>query len=212
MSKLLILGAGGHGKAVADAAMATGSWSGIAFLDSNKNLKEVLGFPIVGGIDDYTLFLERFPAAFVAIGHNKTRLLWLEKLEQAGFQIPTIIHPASTISRFSSIGSGSIVMAGVVVNAATTIGEGCILNTSSSIDHDCVVEKGVHISPGVNVSGTVSIKSYTWLGVGAKVSNNITIGSNVTVAAGAVVINNVSDHVMVAGVPAKIKKDFGDER
>ncbi|MEK4286990.1 MULTISPECIES: acetyltransferase [Paenibacillus] len=208
MSKLLILGAGGHGKVVADAALSTGTWDEIAFLDNNKELNDVLGKAVLGGFESYMDHREDYSAAFVAIGNNVTRMIWLERLERAGYEIPSIIHPSSTISRFSQIERGSVIMAGVVVNASTKVGKGCILNTSSSIDHDCILENGVHISPGVNVCGTVHVKSCSWLGVGSKVLNNVTIGFNVIVAAGTIVIKDIPDNVMVAGVPAKIKKNL----
>ncbi|MNI67745.1 putative acetyltransferase EpsM [compost metagenome] len=156
--------------------------------------------------DSYLEHNKNYSHAFVALGNNKNRLMWLAKLEKVGFEIPTIIHPNSILSKFCQIDYGTVILAGVVVSANANIAKGCILNTSSTIDHDCIIGKGVHISPGVNVSGTVTINDCTWLGVGAKISNNITIGSNVVVAAGAVVISDIPDSVMIAGVPAQIKK------
>lgn len=211
MSGLLILGAGGHGKVVADIAITTRKWDNIAFLDNNKNLTTVLGFPVLGDFDSYENYKEIYSAAFVAIGNNKARMQWIRKLKQDKYDIPVILHPSSIISRFSEVGLGSVVMAGTVINAGVNIGQGCIINTGSTIDHDCEIEEGVHISPGVNLSGTVRIKSLSWLGVGTKISNNISIGTNVIVAAGATVINDIPDNVMVAGIPAKIKKRLGDE-
>lgn len=211
LAKLLILGAGGHGKVVADAAVASGKWSDIAFLDDNSALSEVLGFPVMGNIDSYKFYLKENWMVFVAIGNNATRLTWLNKLEREGYNIATVVHPSSVISSYSSMGKGSVVLAGAVINANTFIGKGCVINTSSTIDHDCIIGEGVHISPGVNISGTVTVKDYSWLGVGAKVINNIFIGKKVIVAAGAVVIKDVQDNVMVAGIPSTIKKYFGDE-
>jgi FlaA1/EpsC-like NDP-sugar epimerase len=103
LSKLLILGAGGHGKVVADAAMSTGNWEEIAFLDNNKELTNVLGKSVLGEFDSYMDHKEEYSAAFVAIGNNVTRMIWLDRLERAGFEIPSIIHPSSTISGFSRI-------------------------------------------------------------------------------------------------------------
>ncbi|OKP98173.1 acetyltransferase [Paenibacillus sp. P46E] len=212
MSKLLILGAGGHGKVVADAAMASGKWDSIAFLDNNQEIHEVMGFSVVGDFESYKLQLEEYSAVFIAIGNNKIRMYWLNKLEQEGYNIATIIHPFSVISRFSCIGKGSVILAGVVVNANSSISRGCIINTSSTIDHDCRLGEGVHISPGVSISGTVTVKDYTWIGVGSKVINNISIGENVIAAAGSIIIKDIPDNVMVAGIPSTIKKYFGDER
>lgn len=211
LGKLLILGAGGHGKVVAETAMLTGLWDEIAFLDNDSTLNRVIGIPVIGTFDTYHNHKETYSNAIVAIGNNHNRLTWLTTLEQAGYKIPVIIHPSSILSGFCEIESGTVVLAGVVVNANARIAKGCILNTSSTIDHDCVIGNGVHISPGTNISGTVTINDFSWLGVGSKIVNNITIGSNVIVAAGAVVINDIPDSVMVAGVPAQTKKCFGDE-
>ncbi|WP_342421223.1 acetyltransferase [Paenibacillus sp. FSL E2-0178] len=211
MDNLLILGAGGHGKVVAETAMLTGRWNNIAFLDNDNTLNRVLGIPVIGDFDTYLDHKKTYSNAIVAVGNNRNRHVWLTKLEKAGYKIPVIIHPSSIVSKFSGIESGTVVLANAVINANASIAQGCILNTSCTIDHDCVIGKGVHISPGVNVSGTVTINDYSWLGVGAKIVNNITIGSNAIVAAGAVVISDIPDSVMVAGVPAQIKKSFGDE-
>lgn len=205
---LLILGAGGHGKVVADTALITGKWEQIAFLDDREELHEVMGIPVIGKFVDFKLFRKDYHYAFVAIGNNKLRLEWIERLSNAGFKIPSIIHPVSFVSRSCSIGEGTVVMAGAIINANTNIRRGCIINTSSSIDHDCILEDGVHISPGAHIGGTVNIGKYTWVCIGSSVVNNITIGKNVIIAAGAAVTKNVPDNVMVAGVPAVIKKSM----
>ncbi|MGI6587882.1 MAG: acetyltransferase [Peptococcia bacterium] len=208
MAKLLILGAGGHGKVVADIALMMNKWEHIAFLDDKEGLQEIGNIPIIGRLEDYALFKEEFQYAFIAIGKNRLRLKWFEHLSQEGFIIPTIIHPFSSISKFSKIGAGTVVMGGVVINAGTSIGNACIINTSSSIDHDCVLADAVHISPGVNVGGTVNIGQCTWVCIGSRIVNNVDIGCNAVVAAGTAVINAVPNNVLVAGVPAIIKKRF----
>lgn len=211
MSELLILGAGGHGKVVADIASMMGKWDKIFFLDDRDDIKEIMGFPVIGKCADYECYKDKFQYGFVAIGNNAVRLEWLHRLLKAGYTVPRIIHPRSSVSRFSSIGIGTVIMAGAVVNASVTIGRGCIVNTSSSIDHDCVIHDGVHISPGAHIGGTVTIGECSWVCIGSSISNNIEIGKHVIVASGAAVVRNVPDHVMVAGVPAITKKQYGDE-
>lgn len=206
MSKLLIIGAGGHGKVVADVVSKIEQWDHISFLEDKEEIKETLGFPVIGKLKDYKLLKNEFRNAFVAIGNNSLRLVWLEKLYKEGFILPIIIHPFSAVSRFSNIKAGTIIMAGAVVNAGTSIGKGCILNTCSSIDHDCTLGDGVHVSPGARIGGTVSIGSCTWICIGSSISNNITIGSRSTIAAGAAVVHDVPDNVIAAGVPAIIKE------
>ncbi|UJF34578.1 acetyltransferase [Paenibacillus hexagrammi] len=188
-----------------------GGWDSISFLDDRKCLENIQGIPVIGGLNDYISFKNSFEYAFVGIGNGKLRIEWLDKLLKAGFKIPVIIHPFSAISKHCSIGEGTVVMPGVVINSSVKIGRGCILNSGSSVDHDSIIDEGVHVSPGVHISGAVNIGRCSWLCVGSNISNNVTIGRNVIVAAGAAVINNVSDNLLVAGVPAITKKQLGDE-
>ncbi|WP_169306622.1 acetyltransferase [Cohnella pontilimi] len=211
MSGLLILGAGGHGRTVADAALMTGIWDRIAFLDDKEDLEEVSGFPVLGQFNLFPRFLNDFDGAFVAIGNNDLRLKLIIVLQHAGFNVPSIIHPHSSVSKRSKIAAGSIVMAGAVVNTDATIERGCIINTCSSVDHDCYVQEGVHISPGSHVGGTASIGRCSWLCMNSCIGNNRKVGKNVIVAAGSIVIKDVPDDVMVAGIPAIIKKRFGGD-
>ncbi|OEF96817.1 acetyltransferase [Desulfuribacillus alkaliarsenatis] len=206
MANLLILGAGGHGKVVAEVAQSMNKWKDIAFLDDDKDLKHVLGYKVIGEINQYDKYYKHYSHAFVAIGNNKLRLELINELIKKGYTVPTLIHSFTSISATSQIGLGTIVMPGAVINADVKIGNGCIINTSSSVDHDCIIEDGVHISPGVHLGGSVYIGNGSWVCIGANVANNIEIGENVKVAAGAVVINNFKDNVLIGGVPAKIIK------
>ena len=210
MPKLMILGAGGHGKVVAEIAELMGRWDEIVFLDDNQKLSEVNGYKVIGTLNDYMAYKDRYQYAFVAIGNNKSRVELIDNMIRKGLVVPTLIHPFTAISANCKIQEGTVVMAGAVINTNTIIGKGCIVNTCSSIDHDCVFEDGVHISPGVHIGGTTNIGKATWVCVGASVANNVAIGKNAVVAAGAVVTKNIPDNVMVAGVPAVIKKQFGD--
>lgn len=207
MSKLLILGAGGHGKVVAEAALLMKQWDEIAFLDDRAELVEVLGFKVIGPLKDCNFLKEKYPYAFVATGNNKLRLEWINNLLNLGYKVPVIKHPKSVISNFSIIGEGTAVMAGAIVNASSIIGRGCILNTNCSIDHDCILEDGVHISPGAYVGGTVKIGACTWVCIGSCIKNNVSIGRDSIIAAGAIVINDIPDGALAAGVPAIIKKN-----
>lgn len=207
MPKLLILGAGGHGKVVSEIANLMKQWDEIAFLDDNKDLKEVNGYKVIDGLRNYKLYKKEYKNAFVAIGNNKFRIDLIENLLKEGFKIPVLIHPFTAISRNVQIDKGTVIMAGAVINTNTVIGKGCIINTLSSIDHDCVLDDGVHISPGAHIGGTVNIGKCSWVCVGSSIANNVTIGKNVIIAAGAAVTKNVRDNIMVAGVPAIFKKN-----
>ncbi|WP_085920303.1 NeuD/PglB/VioB family sugar acetyltransferase [Halomonas sp. CSM-2] len=199
--KIAIFGASGHGRVVADIAVCTG-WD-VYFYDDVAPLSgATLGMPYGGAFQDLVSDVDHFSAAFIAIGNNKLRLSLQRSLLDAGFYIPTLIHPASTVSSFASIDSGTVVMPGAVINAAARVGCACIVNTGATIDHDCLLEDGVHISPGAHLAGIVSIGKGSWVGIGASIRQQVRVGVNAIVAAGAVVVKNVEDNTTVAGVPA----------
>ena len=202
MKRLAIFGAGGHGKVVADIA-ALCAWASIIFYDDDL-IKTVNGpWQVVGNFDQLLLDLDQFDGVFVALGNSRIRSDKSQVLKNAGAKIATIIHPFSYISPFSSVGIGSVVMAGTVINIASQIGEGCIINTGSTIDHDCQIGPYAHICPGAHLAGSVTVDSHTWIGIGSTVSQEIKIGSGVAVGAGAVVINDIADRLTVVGNPAK---------
>lgn len=200
--KLLIIGAGGHGKVVADIALKMDRWKEIAFLDDNEDIKTSMGIEVIGKSADMYRYIKDYDI-FVAIGTNEMRKIIQEKLEIRGANIPVLIHPEAVIGREVEIGVGTVIMAGVVVNCCTTIGKGCIINTGATIDHDNLIEDYVHISPGVHTAGAVRIGKGTWLGIGSIVSNNITITSGCTIGAGAVVVKNIGKSGTYVGIPAR---------
>jgi len=200
--KLLIIGAGGHGKVIADIALKMNKWKSIEFLDDNENIKSAMGINVIGKSFDFVKYVENHDI-FVAIGNNSTREKLHEKLEAQGASIPVLVHPNAVIGEQVEFGAGSAVMAGVIINCCTKIGKGCIINTGATIDHDCFIEDFVHISPGVHLAGSVSIGKGIWLGIGSIVSNNVKISGNCTIGAGAVVVRDVVETGVYAGIPAR---------
>lgn len=204
MKQLAILGASGHGKVVAEAALASG-WEGVDFYDDAWPDKRRLGKWVVSG-DTAALLkaLARFDGVIVAIGGNSIRMAKIALLQEAGARMTTIVHPAATVSASALLGEGTVIMAGAVINADTVIGRGAILNTSCSVDHDCVLDGGVHISPGAHLAGDVRAGELSWVGIGASVRQGVTIGRAVLVGAGAAVVGDIADNLTVVGVPAKV--------
>lgn len=198
MNRLVIIGASGHGKVVADIAKLCG-YTEIVFLDNNSELKECSGYPVLGP-DTMTAELEG--KIFVAVGNSEIRQRLMDR--DAGREFPTLIHPSAVIAEDAEIGKGSVVMAGAVINPGAKIGKGCIVNTSSSIDHDCTVGDYCHVSVGSHLSGTVELGNHVWIGTGATVLNNLNICSDVVIGAGAVVINDIREEGTYIGVPARI--------
>lgn len=205
MNRLLIVGAGGHGKVVAEAALASSHWTEIGFLDGRyPDVAPVLNWPVVGKDTDADRFLPMYANALVAIGDNRMRLALLAALERSGFQLPVIAHPKSWASPSAKIGLGTVLIAGAIVNAGATLGRGCILNTAATVDHDCCIGDGVHVSPGAHVGGEVVVGDRTWIGIGAAIHHCVRIGADVMVGAGAAVVDDVPDGVTMLGVPARV--------
>lgn len=195
MNKLIILGASGHGKVIADIAVNVG-YTDIVFLDDDITIKECSGFPVVGKT---SLAKSMAGDKIIAIGNASVR----ESIHR-DIKLITLIHPNAVIGRNVEIGEGSVVMAGAVINPDTKIGKGCIINTASSVDHDCIINDYVHVAVGAHICGTVCIGEKVWIGAGAIIINNIEICDKCKIGAGTVVIDNIDKNGVYAGVPARL--------
>lgn len=205
--RLAILGASGHGKVVADAALLSG-WDSVAFFDDAWSVVSEVGpWKVIGDSRSLRELTSQYDGVAVAIGDNVIRLEKLRLFEGSGLQLVTVIHPSAIISSYASVDTGTVVCAGAVINPFAEIGFGCIVNTGSIVDHDCRIADGVHISPGAHLGGGVQVGRATWIGLGACVKQCIRIGDNSIVGMGAVVIRDVSSGVTIVGNPAReIKK------
>jgi sugar O-acyltransferase (sialic acid O-acetyltransferase NeuD family) len=204
MRHLALLGASGHGKVVADAALASG-WDVVEFFDDAWPKHQRNGPWFVTG-DTRTLVdrLSEFQGVVVAIGDCSVRWGLHQELQSVGAPLVTVVHPTATVSRYAELGVGCVVMAGAVVNVDACVGQAGIINTGATVDHDCQLADAVHICPGAHLSGNVSVGSCTMVGVGAAIAQGIRIGSHVVIGAGAVVIRSVGDSCVVAGNPARV--------
>lgn len=200
--KLVIIGASGHGKVIADIAIKMNNWEKIIFLDDDKSMNTSMGLKVMGYTEDAYSYKDEADF-FVAIGNNSTREKIQEKLLDDGISVTNLVHPSAVIGSYVEIDIGTVVMAGVVINNSCKIGKGCIINTSSSLDHDNVLEDYVHISPGTNLAGTVKVGKGTSIGIGSAVSNNVVICSECIIGAGTVVIKDINVPGVYFGVPAR---------
>lgn len=206
MKSLAILGGGGHGKVVADAAACAG-WNDIVFFDSAwPSLSQIEIWKVVGDTAAFMANCTQFDAVIIAIGDNLTRYKIIKELTQHQVSLTTIIHPSAVVSRFTKVGEGSVIFAGAIINPCTQIGKGTIINTAATVDHDCILGEAVHLSPGVHLGGGVEVGNLTWIGLGASVRHKIKIGAEVMVGAGAAVVKDVSSNLQVVGIPAKVVK------
>jgi sugar O-acyltransferase (sialic acid O-acetyltransferase NeuD family) len=203
MKRLALLGASGHGKVVADIALA-GGWDEVFFFDDAwpAHLQNGL-WPVIG--DGAALFarLLEFHGVVVSIGDCAVRWSKHQALWAADAPLVTVVHPAAAVSRHAVLGAGSVVMAGAVINIDSRIGQAGIINTGATVDHDCLLGDGIHICPGANLSGNVRVGHGAMVGVGASVKQGISIGNHAVIGAGAVVVGPVEDGHVVVGNPAR---------
>ena len=194
--KIAIIGAGGHGKVVGEIAMLN-EYEVINFFDDQaNNIKEFLFTPIKT-LEYLNKNLKDYDAFFVAIGDNQARSNKIKWLKELNVNIVNLVHPKSSISKFSSLGMGTCVMANAAINAGTFIKEGVIVNTSASIDHDCTIGDFSHISPNCSLSGNVNIGKFTHLGSGTSVHPGSNIGNNVRTGVGTKVFKDILDDMVL---------------
>lgn len=197
LDKLIIIGAGGHGKVCADIARLM-RYREIVFLDDNATLTRCGGYPVVGISSSVDKMMGD---VFVAVGSNEIRRKITEKIPPN--RIVSLVHPAAVIADSVKIGQGTVIMAGVVINSDTVVGRGGIVNTCSSVDHDCKIGDFVHVSVGSHMSGTVNVGDNCLLGVGSIIKNNVSICSGTVIGAGAVVVKNITVKGTYIGIPAQ---------
>ncbi len=210
---LLIYGASGHGRVVADAAKAAG-WQVAGWVDDDPAKVETTigGLPVVASSfeEAVALSLRNGFAIVPGIGDNRARSLLFDRLLRSGLAAAAIVHPRATIAPSARLGRGTVVFAGAVVNPDARVGHDVIVNTAATIDHDCVLADHCHLSPGVHLGGTVHVGEGTHVGIGAAVRNNLAIGAWCVIGAGAAVVADLPDHVLAYGVPARIERRLAD--
>lgn len=200
LNDVIILGAGGHAKVIADIVLSSGDRL-LGFLDDNQT-DSVLGYPVLGTIRENDKFQPT--AKFViGIGSNYIRKELSEKYQLSWL---TAIHPNAIIGRDVTIGEGTVVMAGAIINPSSIIGKHCIINTGAIVEHDNRIGDYVHISPNATLCGNVRIGAMTHIGAGATIRNNITICSDCTIGVGAVTIKNINEVGIYTGIPANLLK------
>lgn len=176
MSCLLIIGAGGHGRNVAEAAFLSGFWSKIDFLDDCYPQRSTSGnFSIVGDTSSLDRLGKSYDGIICAIGNNRVRRDFLTLLAQLRLPITTVIHPRAFVSATADVGDGSAIMAGAVVGPHAKLGVGCILNANATADHDATMGHYSHLGAGVAITGTTVLKEGAWLQVGRSAGYDVTV-------------------------------------
>ncbi|RHB49589.1 acetyltransferase [Exiguobacterium sp. AM39-5BH] len=203
MEWIVIFGAGGHAQVIIDIIELMGLYRIAGIYDDNPALigKFVAGYPVLGFVHSNVVAKK----GIIGIGDNMQREL-LERNIRArmpDFVFINAIHPSAIISKNVTLGDGTAVMAGSVINPNAVIGPHSIINTMASVDHDCVLEPFASIAPGAHLGGNVHIGTRTFVGMSATIIHGLQIGHDTVIGAGATVVNNIPNHVVAYGSPAK---------
>lgn len=202
---VLVFGASGHGKVVADIVRAAGLELA-GFVDDDPGRREVglWGLPVRGWAECLALPAgPGRPAIALGIGDNRARERVLERIVAGGFEVLTVVHPRAAVSPRARLGTGTVVMALVAVNPDADVGAGVILNTGCVVEHDCRIGDFAHLSPNSALGGGVEIGARSHLGLGAVVLPLVKVGADVRVGAGAAVTGDAPPGVTLVGVPAR---------
>jgi sugar O-acyltransferase (sialic acid O-acetyltransferase NeuD family) len=195
-NEFILIGGSEHARVVLDVLLSTGVK--VHALFDPKYSGELFGVPQLG---EYKPDQFSSASAIVAIGNNTTR----QKASlNCKHTFGNALHSSAVISRFSTIGEGTVVFHGAIVQANAKLGKHVIVNTGAQIDHDCLIADFVHVAPSATLCGTVEVGEGSLIGAGATVIPGIKIGQWAAVGAGAVVTQNIPDYAVVVGVPAKI--------
>lgn len=209
--RLIVWGASGHARVVADAALATGAFTLAGFIDdvdAMPRIEPLTGRPVFGGVEALDqLRADGVDALVVGFGDGPARLRAAAQAAARGFELATIVHPRACVSPYATLGPGVVVVAGAVVGPGTRVDANVIVNASSSIDHDCAIGEGAHIGPGAHLAGNVRVGRVAWVGIGASVKEGVSIGEGAVVGAGAVVVRDVPARMVAYGVPARAVRE-----
>ena len=210
VSKLILIGGGGHCHACIDVIESTQKFQIIGIIDTKDKIGQfVLGYPIIGDDADLPKTINKDTWFIITLGHIKSSALrrsLFEKLENLEANIATVVSGNALISKYSSVGKGTIVMHRATVGAGSKIGQNCIINTNANIEHDTVVGNDVHISTHAVVNGNCELKDGVFIGSNTTIFHGISIESDTMIGAGSLVTKNITEKGIYYGNPL-IKKN-----
>lgn len=204
---LIMVGGGGHCKSVIDVAESAG-YNILGILDMPEEVgKSVLNYKVIGTDEEIPQYVDK--AEFViTVGFIKSpviRIRIYNRIKEAGGKLATIVASTAHVSRYATLGEGTVVMHQAVVNAGAQIGVNCIINTFANIEHDAVVGEQCHISTGTMVNGDCKVGDRVFIGSQSVLANGITVGEDIVVGAGSFVRKSISEKGIYSGNPAILK-------
>lgn len=183
--KLFVVGAGGHGRAVAEAAVLSTEWAAIEFIDDTYPSKTSVGaWPIVADTSALPGLVGKEDYVIIAIGHQATRRRLFEVVSGNGATVVSVIHPKAWVSAQAQVGAGTAVMAGAIVGTQAQVGKGAIINANATVDHDAILGDFAHIGVGVQLAGGVVVGASAWLQAGSCAGYRVKVPAEAVVAPG----------------------------
>jgi sugar O-acyltransferase (sialic acid O-acetyltransferase NeuD family) len=217
-NNIVVIGSSGHAKVVIDIIEKEDKYSIVGLIDTFKEIGETsFGYRILGSEQSLPKLFQSYNlcGGFIAIGDNWQRYLMAKKIKKMlpGFNFITIFHPSVQIARGVTIGRGSVLIAGAIVNSDSKVGNFCILNTKASLGHDSIMEDFSSLASNATIGANVRIGAFSAISLGANVLSKKSIGTHTIVGAGALVYDYIPAFCVAYGVPAKIirKRRKGDE-
>jgi sugar O-acyltransferase (sialic acid O-acetyltransferase NeuD family) len=202
-SDLLVLGGGGHAKVLIATARAAGiPIAGVLDDDPARIGTAIGGVSVIGDVSETSIAQSGATTAIIAVGDNQSRRRLAQRFD-GRLAWATVVHPTAVVAPDVTLGAGSVVCAGVIVQPATSIEAHVILNTACSVDHDCRIGAFAHIAPGSHLAGSVTVDEGALLGIGTCVIPGRRIGAWAVVGAGSVVVHDIPARVTAKGVPAR---------
>lgn len=185
MTRLLVVGAGGHGRTVAEAAELSGQFEVVGFLDDALPAgKSVLNVAVLGPMASMGHHRAAADQTIVAIGNNAVREKLMQQLAAAGFALATVVHPRAIVSPSAVLGAGSSVMAGAIVGTEVRLGVGSIVNCGAVVDHHAIVEDFGHLGVNASMAGATVLGRGAWMQAGTALGYAVKVPPGVTLAPG----------------------------
>lgn len=176
MMRLLIIGAGGHGRTVAEAVLLGREYEVVAFLDDASDRVQHIGpIPVWGPTSELASCLGRVDAVLVAIGRNAMRESLHARVAALGLPLATVVHPKAIVAPSARIGPGCAVMAGAIIGTRARLKEGVIINCGAVVDHDCLVEAFGHLGVGACMSGGAVLGHGAWMQAGSALGYGVKV-------------------------------------
>jgi len=200
---LILIGAGGHARSCIDVIEQQGFFqiAGLVGIPEQQHT-QYLGYAVIGTDSDLPEFAKMYQYALISIGQIQTaehRIRLYQQATKLGFQLPVIIAPTAHVSQHATLGAGTIVMHGAIINAGVRVGRNCIINSRALLEHDSNIEDHCHISTGAILNGDVTVGDGSFIGSGSVIKQGVAIGESCLVGMGLMVRNNLSDHAYFTG-------------